>query len=137
MLHAMWGSMQPTAAEMASYMPVVQSVVHRFLGRLPPNVLREDLIAAGTYGLIDAFRKNPERKEGFDGAELLLELRHEQEALASAIESLPEREQKIVRMHYFEGVQFKAIAKELGVSEPRVSQLHTRAMTMLRERVAA
>jgi DNA-directed RNA polymerase specialized sigma subunit len=35
-------------------------------------------------------------------------------------------------MHYFQAVPFKLIAKHLAVSEPRISQLHGRAMQMLR-----
>jgi len=54
-------------------------------------------------------------------------------ALARAMEKLPERERRIVGMHYFDGVKFKDIGAELGVSEPRVSQLHARALGLLRE----
>src|SRR5215470_14136778 len=50
----------PTASEMTEYMPVVQAVVTRMLARVPANVLREDLIAAGTFGLVTALGKNPE-----------------------------------------------------------------------------
>ena len=48
------------------------------------------------------------------------------------IDQLPERERHIVRMHYFQAVPFKLIAKHLSVSEPRISQLHGRAMQMLK-----
>jgi RNA polymerase sigma factor for flagellar operon FliA len=58
--------------------------------------------------------------------------RSERRQLDLALESLPERERMIVRMHYYKGEQFKVIAEELGVSEPRVSQLHARAVTLLR-----
>jgi RNA polymerase sigma factor for flagellar operon FliA len=53
-------------------------------------------------------------------------------ALEIAVGRLPEREANIVSWHYFEGIPFKAIAVRLGVSEPRVSQLHARAMGRLR-----
>ncbi len=35
-------------------------------------------------------------------------------------------------MHYFKGVKFKDLGRQLGVSEPRISQLHSRAMKRLR-----
>jgi RNA polymerase sigma factor for flagellar operon FliA len=54
------------------------------------------------------------------------------EALAQAIEQLPERERHIVAAHYFLGVKFKDLGAELGVSEPRISQLHSRAMQRLK-----
>jgi len=56
----------------------------------------------------------------------------ESERLARAVEELPERERHIVSMHYYRGVRFKDLGAELGVSEPRVSQLHSRAMRRLK-----
>ncbi|WP_437501158.1 sigma-70 family RNA polymerase sigma factor [Sorangium sp. So ce1099] len=53
-------------------------------------------------------------------------------ALAFAIAQLPERERRVIGMYYFEGAKLKDIGAELGVGEPRVSQLHTRALGMLR-----
>src|SRR5580704_7274234 len=46
------------ASDVQDYMPLVRQIVARFLRRLPPNVLRDDLMSAGTYGLIDSLRKN-------------------------------------------------------------------------------
>jgi len=191
----------PTAAEIREFMPLVHQMVARFMGKLPPNVLREDLVAAGTFGLIDSLRKNgvdrgptfewyaririrgsivdelraqdwltrrarsratavqdargsvppPSRRSavvGFDdlpngvpaaGAlEVpstpldLVEQAFDRHALLAALETLPERERRIVKMHYFHGTQFKTIAQEMGVSEPRISQLHARAVSLLR-----
>lgn len=53
--------------------------------------------------------------------------------LLRAVAALPDRERLIVTMHYLEGVRFKEIGSLLGVSEPRISQLHSRAMDALRE----
>ncbi len=53
--------------------------------------------------------------------------------LLRAVASLPDRERLIITMHYLEGVRFKEIGSLLGVSEPRISQLHSRAMDALRE----
>ena len=63
--------------------------------------------------------------------------RDQRAALARAVEQLPERERLIVSEHYFGDVKFKSLSERLGVSEPRVSQLHSRAMKRLREIVAA
>jgi RNA polymerase sigma factor for flagellar operon FliA len=60
----------------------------------------------------------------------------ERVALERAVALLPEREANIVSWHYFDGVPFKTIAGRLGVSEPRVSQLHARAMGRLRATLA-
>jgi RNA polymerase sigma factor for flagellar operon FliA len=52
--------------------------------------------------------------------------------LVGALNRLPERERMIVTLHYFERVALQDIAKALAVTESRVSQLHTRALRMLR-----
>ena len=62
--------------------------------------------------------------------------RSEREELCAAVKELPAREREIVRMRYFEGMPSKAIARALGLSEARVSQLHARATRMLREILA-
>jgi len=52
--------------------------------------------------------------------------------LAMAIDRLPEREKLVVSLYYYEGLTVKEIAKILGVSPSRVSQLHTKAVVRLR-----
>ena len=52
--------------------------------------------------------------------------------LVGALNRLPERERMIVTLHYFERVALQDIARSFGVTESRVSQLHTRALRMLR-----
>jgi RNA polymerase sigma factor for flagellar operon FliA len=189
----------PTREEITEFMPLVHQVVARLLRRLPPNVQREDLVAAGSYGLIDALRKSPDRGPAFEwyaririrgaavdelrsqdwltrrarsrvtkaqadgsgrGAAVVgfddlpeaqanafadestptpdaqIERCMERVALKRAVAELPQREANIVSWYYFDEVPFKVIAVRLGVSEPRVSQLHSRAMGMLRARLA-
>lgn len=191
----------PSAEEITRHMPLVRQVVARFLRRLPANVLRDDLVAAGVFGLVDSLRKNggdhgatfesyaririrgaildelrtqdwlPRRarwaalgkrpatddvpvsvvgiedlgpgertasfvdEQGKDPSEQLEDCQ-ENEQLADAIDKLPPRERTIVRMHYFQGARFKDIGEVLGVSEPRVSQLHSRAMGQLKKLLA-
>lgn len=57
--------------------------------------------------------------------------------LAGALNRLPERERMIITLHYFERVALQDIAKSFGVTESRVSQLHTRALRMLRAALEA
>jgi RNA polymerase sigma factor for flagellar operon FliA len=52
--------------------------------------------------------------------------------LAAALARLPERERMVVLAVYGEGVPQRVVAQRLGVSEARVSQLHTRALQRLR-----
>jgi RNA polymerase sigma factor FliA len=56
--------------------------------------------------------------------------------LADAIESLPERERLVVALYYYENLTLREIGEVLGVTESRVSQLHTKAVLALRSRFA-
>ena len=57
------------------------------------------------------------------------------ETLAAAIQRLPERERIVVGLYYYEGLTLKEIGEVLGVTESRVSQLHTKAILRLRGRI--
>ncbi len=52
--------------------------------------------------------------------------------LASAIESLPERDRQVVALYYVEELTMKEIGAVLGVTESRVSQIRSRAILNLR-----
>ncbi|MEC8443612.1 MAG: RNA polymerase sigma factor FliA [Pseudomonadota bacterium] len=56
--------------------------------------------------------------------------------LAQAIQGLPEREQLVLALYYDEELNLKEIGAVLGVSESRVSQLHTQAAHRLRARLS-
>lgn len=62
-----------------------------------------------------------------------LELKRLGERMVLIVKALPEREQLIVRYHYFEHMEFIAIAGLLGISKGRVSQLHARALKLIRD----
>jgi RNA polymerase sigma factor for flagellar operon FliA len=175
-----------------TYLPLVQRVVRQLARRLPANVQRDDLLAAGVFGLVDSLRRNgggggaafewyartrirgaifdelraqdwlsrrardrisagadetaatcfvsfEEVAANDDEGELagddlgeVIEARSQRRALARAIQQLPERERTVVGRYYFEGMRLKDIGAELGVSEPRISQLLTRALGRLR-----
>lgn len=57
----------------------------------------------------------------------------QQRLLARAIGDLPERLRILLALYYDEALTYREIAKVLGVSEPRVCQLHSEAMKRLRE----
>ncbi|MDM7832701.1 FliA/WhiG family RNA polymerase sigma factor [Cellulomonas edaphi] len=57
--------------------------------------------------------------------------------LGRAIEQLGERERIVVVMYYYEGMTLAEIGRVLGVTESRVSQMHTAAMLRLRGRLTA
>ncbi|KZY98933.1 RNA polymerase sigma factor FliA [Oleibacter sp. HI0075] len=56
--------------------------------------------------------------------------------LGEAISGLPEREQLVLALYYDEELNLKEIGAVLGVSESRVSQLHSQATHRLRARLS-
>ena len=54
------------------------------------------------------------------------------QALIAAIENLPEREKQLMGMYYEQELNFREIAAVLGVTESRICQLHSQAVSRLR-----
>lgn len=55
-----------------------------------------------------------------------------QQALAEAINTLPERERLLMSLYYNDELNLKEIGEVLGVSESRVSQIHSQTVVRLR-----
>jgi RNA polymerase sigma factor for flagellar operon FliA len=62
-----------------------------------------------------------------------LDRREMSRLVAEAVATLPSREQVLVDAHYRQGQSMRAIARMLSISESRVSQLHARAIRLMRE----
>ena len=60
-----------------------------------------------------------------------------QTRLAGAVERLPTRERQVVSLYYVEELTMKEIGAVLGVTESRVSQIHTQAVIRLRAWLAS
>lgn len=65
-----------------------------------------------------------------------LEREERKRILAEAIEALPEKERLVVTLYYFEGLTAKEISQILGVSQSRISQIHSKALLRMRGRIA-
>jgi len=57
--------------------------------------------------------------------------------LKNNIEQLPEREKQVVSLYYYNNLTYKEIGQVLGISESRVSQLHSKAISRLRSKLTA
>ena len=55
--------------------------------------------------------------------------------IADSIASLPEREKLVIALYYYENLTLREIGEVLGVTESRISQLHTKAVLRLRGRM--
>lgn len=58
-----------------------------------------------------------------------------QQALAQAIDGLPERERLVMSLYYNEELNLKEIGEVLGVSESRISQIHSQTVIRLRAKL--
>lgn len=61
-----------------------------------------------------------------------LERRALRQTLLDAINALPKQEQIVLNLYYEEDLKMREIGDAIGLSEPRVSQIHTQAIAMLR-----
>jgi RNA polymerase sigma factor for flagellar operon FliA len=66
-----------------------------------------------------------------------LEAAERARAVAAAIEGLREREREVIDLYYYRGLKLTEIGRKLGVTEARVSQLHTRARVALKNTLVA
>lgn len=71
---------------------------------------------------------NPDDASGFDK----LDTEELRDVLAESVERLPEKEQAVVAMYYYNEMTMKEIGKALNLTESRVSQIHTKAVLRLR-----
>ena len=56
----------------------------------------------------------------------------EKQQLAESLAELPDRERMMLSLYYYDGLTLKEIGAVMGVSESRVSQIHGKALAMLR-----
>jgi RNA polymerase sigma factor for flagellar operon FliA len=81
--------------------------------------------------LLDTIRdpRADDPQESLDSSEI-------KDRLTDAIASLPEREQLVVALYYYENLTLREIGEVLGVTESRVSQLHTKSVMRLKSHLA-
>lgn len=53
--------------------------------------------------------------------------------VVTVIEGLEPNERIVLALHYFDGLQLQQVAKEMGITETRASQLHARAVLIVHE----
>jgi RNA polymerase sigma factor FliA len=76
-----------------------------------------------------ADRRAPDPEQIVDQGEV-------RDRIADAIAALPEREKLVIALYYYENLTLREVGEVLGVTESRVSQLHTKAVLRLRSKLA-
>ncbi len=66
-----------------------------------------------------------------------LNLMEVKQVLVEAISQLPQKEQLVLSLYYFEELTMKEIGEIMGYTESRISQMHSRAILRLRGKLAS
>lgn len=122
----------PTDDELAARLHIGEAELTRWLAS----------IAATTIGPLDravAAGYEPESVEsvGMEHPVNMLEDRELRDVMHEEIKRLPEREKLVLSLYYDEGLTLAEIGEVLGVTESRVSQIHTKSVLHLRSRLSA
>ncbi len=105
------------------------------------DILR-DSTSTRLFSLEETFEEDegrlskPRQSEGLVGPAEGVHKHALRTALAEAIRTLPEREQLVLSLYYDQELNLKEIGLVLGVSESRVSQIHSQAALRLRSKLS-
>lgn len=77
------------------------------------------------------------RNAHFDSPEEVIEKEEIKTVLSDALELLTEKERRVIELYYYEELTLKEISSILGVSESRISQLHTRGLQKMKTRMGS
>ena len=124
-----------TDDEVAEYLKIDISELHKLYDETKKSLLLsldeifyDDEEGSSRFDFIENQKSdNPQRK---------IEEEEAKKLLADAIAKLSDRERLVITLYYYEDLTSKEIGKILGVSDSRVSQLHTKAILRLRGRLS-
>ena len=129
----------PTDEEMAGELGITTEDFHESLLQISNStiVALDELWSPSDPGgdqqvsLLDTL---PDR--GAPNPEAIVDQGELRDRIAAAIAALPEREKLVIALYYYENLTLREIGEVLGVTESRVSQLHTKAVLRLRSKLA-
>jgi RNA polymerase sigma factor FliA len=128
----------PTDEEMAAEMEISLGDFQDFLLQISNStiVALDELwsTADSTGDSVSLLDTLPDR--GAPDPQNLVDQSELRDRIADAIAALPEREKLVVALYYYENLTLREIGEVLGVTESRVSQLHTKAVLRLRSKLA-
>jgi RNA polymerase sigma factor for flagellar operon FliA len=118
----------PTNQELADYMELTMEQFEKKLSDTAgANVLSfEELLYQDNFAAIDSDESFADRQ---------LYSKEQKQVIAEAIASLKPKEQQVVSLYYYEKLKLREIAEVLNVSESRVSQIHSKCMLILKQKL--
>jgi RNA polymerase sigma factor for flagellar operon FliA len=128
----------PTDPEVAGYMGITVADLHDIITQIA---------SLSMLALDEPVSTGPDRGESISLVETLtddatgglmagLETNETRAMLSQAINALTEREKLVIALYYFEGFTLSEIGEVLKVTESRVCQIHTKAVSQLRVRLS-
>lgn len=128
----------PSESEVAAEMGVAVEDLHAVFSQLSlANVVAlEDLLHVNGDGGDRLSLMDTLEDTAADNPVEIAEDRELRRLLAGAINTLPRREKTVVTLYYYEGLTLAEIGAVLGVTESRVSQIHTKSVLQLRAKLA-
>lgn len=119
----------PEDAEVAERIGITVNKLRKILGQAHlSNIVSFDAVIAENMDIEqeESSRYNPEQA---------VENKFLQQWLAEELTKLPEKDRLVISLYYNDGLTLKEIGLVLGVSESRVSQIHSRILMGLRNKL--
>jgi RNA polymerase sigma factor for flagellar operon FliA len=128
----------PNDPEVAAEMGIPLDDLHTIFSQLSlANVVAlDELMHGGGEGSDRVSLLDTLEDPAADDPVEVAESRELRRLLARAINTLPDREKTVVSLYYYEGLTLAEIGQVLGVTESRVSQIHTKAVLQLRAKLS-
>lgn len=124
--------------------PATDEEMIEFLGIRPDEF--EELLKKTSISTLISLEQHIEQGQSYEGMgvvnrsaaspEEYVEKLEMQDMLRDSIDQLPEREKKVVTLYYYEELTLKEISLIMGVSESRISQIHTKGISRLRGKLS-
>ena len=119
---------EPTTEELANKMGLSVEKYRKLLGESASaaTLSFEELLYENNFEIADGENTN------ISPAEKKMAQNELTTQISNAIESLKEKEKQVITLYYYEKLKFADIAKVISVTEGRVCQIHTKAITKMR-----
>ncbi|MBI2761240.1 MAG: sigma-70 family RNA polymerase sigma factor [Chloroflexi bacterium] len=122
----------PSTAEVAAELGVPTSTLRTTLQEAGRTVVSLDSVTASADDNGSPWQASLVDEDPAADPEGTLDSAVMHDLLKATVDTLPEREATVIRRYYQERQSMRTIAAAFGVSESRISQLHARALQLLR-----
>jgi len=122
----------PTDAELAAQLRIGEDELARWLASIASTTIGplDRVVAAG-------YEPGSVESAGMELPDSVVEDQELRRLMHTEIRRLPDREKLVLSLYYDEGLTLAEIGQVLGVTESRVSQIHTKSVLHLRSRLKA